>query len=82
MVPFKVRYVAVDREKKDPAGETAKSDVRYVPTFIVVRDGREVGRIVETSPHGVEADLLALLTGKAQGVISTREDLGAGSSSR
>lgn len=76
-VPFPVRYVAVDREKKDPAGAAAKSDIRYVPTFIVARDGREVGRIVETSPHGVEADLLALLTGKAQGVISTREDLGA-----
>lgn len=82
MVPFKVTYIAVDREKKDPAGEAAKSDVRYVPTFIVVRDGREVGRIVETSPHGVEADLLALLTGKAQGVLTTREDLGAGGSSR
>ena len=80
MVPFKVTYIAVDRDKKDPAGEAAKSDVRYVPTLIVSRDGREVGRIVETSPHGVEADLLALLTGKAKGVISTREDLGGGSS--
>lgn len=80
MVPFKVTYIGVDREKKDPAGQAAKSDIRYVPTFIVVRDGREVGRIVESSPHGVEADLLALLTGKAQGVISTREDLGAGAS--
>jgi hypothetical protein len=53
-----------------------------VPTFIVVRGGREVGRIVESSPNGVESDLLALLTGKAQGVISTRKDLGAGGSSR
>ncbi len=81
MVPFKVTYIGVDREKKDPAGEAAKNDIRYVPTFIVVRDGREVGRIVESSPNGVEADLLALLMGKAQGVISTREDLGAGASS-
>ena len=81
MVPFKVSYIVVDREKKDPAGQAAKSDIRYVPTFIVVRDGREVGRIVESSPNGVEADLLALLTGKAQGVISTREDLGATGSS-
>ena len=81
VVPFKVTYIAVDREKKDPAGQAAKSDIRYVPTFIVVRDGHEVGRIVESSPNGVEADLLALLTGKAQGVISTREDLGAGGSS-
>lgn len=79
-VPFRITYIGVDREKKDPAGRVAKEDVRYVPTFIVVRDGREVGRVVETAPHGIEADLLALLTGKATGVISTREDLGAGGS--
>jgi thiol-disulfide isomerase/thioredoxin len=81
-VPFQVRYIAVDRDKKDPEGQAEKSGIRYVPTFIVVRGGREVGRIVESSPNGVESDLLALLTGKAQGVISTRKDLGAGGSSR
>lgn len=69
-VPFQVRYIGVDREKKQPADLVAESDVRYVPTLIVRRDGREVGRIVETSPNGVEQDLLALLTGKAQGALS------------
>lgn len=73
--PFALRYVGVDREKKEPAGAVAENDVRYVPTFIVRRDGREVGRIVEVSPHGVEKDLLALLSGQATGVLSTREDL-------
>src|SRR5918992_1510365 len=75
MVPFAVRYVGVDRDKKEPAADLAESAVRYLPTFIVVRDGRERGRIVETSPHGVERDLLDLLTGKARGVLATREDL-------
>lgn len=75
MVPFKVSYIAVDREKKDPGGQAEKSGLQYVPTFVVTRDGREVGRIVESSPNGVEADLLALLTGKAKGVISNREPL-------
>jgi thiol-disulfide isomerase/thioredoxin len=75
MVPFAVRYVGVDRDKKEPAAALAESAVRYLPTFIVVRDGRERGRIVETSPHGVERDLLDLLTGKARGVLATREDL-------
>ena len=50
-------------------------NVLYLPTFIVRRGGREVGRIVETSPHGIERDLLALLTGKATGVLTTRTDL-------
>jgi thiol-disulfide isomerase/thioredoxin len=74
-VPFEVHYVGVDRGKKEPAGELAANDVRYLPTFIVRRDGRETGRIVETSPNGVERDLLDLLTGKARGVLATREDM-------
>jgi thiol-disulfide isomerase/thioredoxin len=74
-VPFGVRYVGVDRDKKEPADAVAESEVLYLPTFIVHRDGREVGRIVETSPHGIERDLVDLLTGKARGVLTTREDL-------
>lgn len=69
-VPFQVRYIGVDREKKQPADLVAENDIRYVPTLIVRRDGRELGRIIETSPNGVEQDLLALLTGKAQGALS------------
>ena len=73
--PFQIRYVGVDHDKKQPADLLKESDVRYLPTFIVRRGGHEVGRIVETSPHGVEQDLLALLTGKASGVLTTRQDL-------
>jgi hypothetical protein len=75
VLPFKVTYVAVDREKKEPADRLAGVDLQYVPTVVVKRGGREVGRIVETSPHGIETDLLALVTGKATGVISARTDL-------
>lgn len=74
-VPFQIRYIAVDRAKKEPADLVKANDIRYLPTFIVRRGGREVGRIVETSPHGIEQDLLALLTGRAAGVLSTRQDL-------
>ncbi len=74
-LPFKLRYVAVDRAKKEPAGEIAAGDVRYLPTFVVRRGGKEVGRIVETSPHGVEKDLCSLLAGKVRGVLTTRTDL-------
>ena len=73
-VPFAVHYVGVDREKKEPA-TVAENGVLFLPTFIVRRRGREVGRVVETSPNGIEKDLLALLTGKARGVLATREDL-------
>jgi thiol-disulfide isomerase/thioredoxin len=74
-VPFTVRYVAVDRQKKEPADAVAQDGIRYLPTFIVRRGGHEVGRVVETSPKGIESDLLALLNGSAHGVLSTRTDL-------
>src|SRR4030095_16293649 len=61
-VPFAVHYIGVDRGKKEPASELAANDIRYLPTFIVRRDGRETGRIVETSPHSVERARLVLLT--------------------
>jgi thiol-disulfide isomerase/thioredoxin len=74
-VPFAVHYIGVDRQKEEPSAPVTNNDIRYVPTFIVTREGREVGRIVEESPHGIEKDLLALLTGQAQGLITTRTDL-------
>jgi hypothetical protein len=76
-LPFDLEYVAVDRDKKEPGGRTEGIGLDYVPTFVVRRDGREVGRIVESAPHGVEHDLLALLSGEAHGVVSGRDDLGA-----
>lgn len=74
LVPFKIHYVGVDREKKEPAA-VQENGVLFLPTFVVSRGGHEVGRVVETSPNGIEKDVLALLTGKAQGVLATREDL-------
>jgi hypothetical protein len=73
-VPFTLRTVAVPRDKthrRYPEGTT----VTQVPSFIVKRGGKEVGRVVETSPNGIENDLLALLVGERSGVISTRTDL-------
>jgi len=73
--PFALRYVAVARSKQEPAALLTGSGLEYVPTFVVERDGREVGRIVEQSPQGIERDLLALLDGTAHGLVSARQDL-------
>lgn len=75
LVPFTVELIAVDRAKEEPVELLAGRDLRYVPTFIVHREGVEVGRIVESAPGGLEVDLLALLTGEAAGVITGRDDL-------
>lgn len=76
LVPFEIRYVGVDREKEEPAELLRGAGLEYVPTLVVHRDGREVGRVVEESPEGIEIHLLALLTGEAEGVVSARDDLG------
>ena len=73
--PFAIRFVAVDRQKRDPEGLAEGRDLRFVPTIIVTREGAEVGRIVESAPNGVEVDLGRLLRGEAIGTLTLRTDL-------
>ena len=70
IVGFEVRYVGIDRDKREPAELLVGAEIERVPTFVVRRAGAEVGRVVEESPHGIERDLLALLDGSVEGVIS------------
>jgi len=79
-LPFSLGYIGVDEAKREPAAAVAAAGLKYVPTLIVRRDRREVGRIVEESPHGVEIDLLALLGGKASGVLSANPKVTAAGS--
>ncbi|MEE8278016.1 MAG: hypothetical protein V3R89_04780 [Thermoanaerobaculia bacterium] len=73
--PPQLRYVGVDRGKREPEELVAGSVLLYVPTFIVRRGGEEVGRIVEESPGGIENDLLALLSGERRGLVTTKVEL-------
>lgn len=57
-----VTIIGLDRTKKDAAGLTDTWQVEYVPTFIVTRDGAEIGRIVERPANSLEADLAAILS--------------------
>lgn len=74
---FAISYIAVDRSKTEPRAEIGDTEVLYVPTFVVLKEGVEVGRIIESSPGGIERDLLALLTGEVTGWVSGRDDLPA-----
>ena len=73
-----IRYIGVDREKREPGELLEGRHILYVPTFIVERDGVELGRIVEGAPNGIEVDLADLLSGDSSGLITMREDLGRG----
>ncbi len=75
--PPEIRYIGVDRDKSEPAEWLAGVDLELVPTFVVRRDGRELGRIVESAPNGIERDLLDLLQGTKSGLITGNRDAAA-----
>ncbi len=56
-----VKLLALDRSLRDPGGVAEQYSIDHVPTFVVVIDGMEVGRIVETPSSTVEHDLALLL---------------------
>ena len=75
-VPFTVGYWGTGFGDYMPEVERAEElEVIAVPTFVVFREGEEVGRVVERSEKGIEVDLYELLTGAREGQISaTRND--------
>jgi thiol-disulfide isomerase/thioredoxin len=58
-----IRLYAVDRSKKSDDGTTERYHIERVPTFIVEKQGREVGRIVESPKTTMAGDLLEILVG-------------------
>jgi thiol-disulfide isomerase/thioredoxin len=58
--------VGVDRTKKDTEGLTEKWGVTRVPTFVFLRNGQEVGRVVERTPAGatLEGEIARVLAPK------------------
>ena len=60
-----MELIAVDRRagvyKTSPGGEHLKWNIQRVPTFIFLKDGHEIGRIVERPKISLEWDLCDLL---------------------
>ena len=50
--------------KRSPGHSEGKRYVHRTPTIVIIRDGREIGRIVETPALSLETDLLAILEGR------------------
>ena len=61
--------IALDKRdefyKKSPGGEEKGLNINYVPTFIFLKDGKEINRIVEYPVNSLEDDIAAILSGKA-----------------
>ncbi|WP_027378128.1 thioredoxin domain-containing protein [Kaistella palustris] len=58
----KLTLIAVNRKKEAPGGEEGPLNIQMVPTVIVQKYGKEVGRIIETPKSGyLERDLLEII---------------------
>ncbi len=56
-----VKYCGVNRAKRSGDDFAKKHDVRRVATFIIYKDGEELGRIIESPTKSLESDLLHIL---------------------
>ena len=62
--------IAVNRKKESPTGDESKYNVQKVPTIIVEKYGKEIGRIIEMPTTGyIERDLVEILKKDDQSVI-------------
>lgn len=58
----KMTIIAVNRKKEAPSGEEGPFNIQRVPTIIVQKYGKEIGRIIETPKSGyIERDLLEII---------------------
>jgi thiol-disulfide isomerase/thioredoxin len=57
-----LQLIGVDRTKKLPEAELAGHFIEFVPTLVLFREGKEVGRIVEMPNLTLEEDLLEILS--------------------
>jgi len=57
-----ITLYCVDRTKKTDNGETDNLAITLVPTFIFYKDGKEIGRIIESPKKSVEKDMLEIIS--------------------
>lgn len=58
----KLTMIAVNRKYEAPGGEEGPYNIQRVPTIIVQKYGKEIGRIIETPTSGyLERDLLEII---------------------
>ena len=56
-----IKIFAVDTYKKAPGIDVKMIDVKLVPTLIIYKGEKELGRIIESPKVSLEADLLEIL---------------------
>ena len=56
-----ISVIGVDRMKKTHDADISGMKIRFVPTFIVYKNGVEIGRIIESPKKTLEKDFLNIL---------------------
>lgn len=59
----KVTFIGTDNTKLAPVGDYDKLEIERVPTFIILENKIESGRIIENPVTSLEQDMLNILTG-------------------
>ena len=57
----RVKIIAVDKNKAAIVVDISDMDIKRVPTFIIYKDEKEIGRIVETPKKSLERDLWKII---------------------
>lgn len=58
---LKYSFYFLDRNKQSIAGEEKKYNILFVPTFIVFYEDKEIGRVIEMAPKGIENHIAEML---------------------
>jgi thiol-disulfide isomerase/thioredoxin len=61
-----IRYYGLDRTKRSPDGLTDRHRIERVPTFVFLRDGKEIGRVTELPRSSLEGDIYEILVADAK----------------
>ncbi len=56
-----LEIIAVNHDKETPKHLEKGMDIQYVPTIIFYKEGKEIGRYVESAQETLEKDMLAIL---------------------
>ena len=59
----KLKMVSVDRKMVSPEGEQKGKNIHHVPTLIFYKEGKEIGRIIESPVGTLEEDFVDILFG-------------------
>ena len=64
-----ISLIGVDINKAEPKGREKLYNLRNTPTLILLKNGKEVGRIIERPNVSLEADLIGLTTRSSEPVV-------------